>query len=80
MRALSVDALPMIGIVPADDLVDEGAIRTEIFKILGAAHQKGMTDGILEMTMCAFDRSVLGAMPLLLRAGCDDFPCPSISY
>lgn len=69
LRAFGIDALAMISVVPADDLVDEGSIRAEIVEVSAATHQKGVTDGILEMAMAAFDRTVSCAMPLLLRVG-----------
>ena len=59
LAAERLDAFAMIGIVAADDLIDERTIRAEIVEVLAASHQKGVTDGALEMAMAAFDRSVL---------------------
>ena len=59
MGALGVDTLAMIGVVAADDLIDECSIRAEIVEVPAAAHQKGVKDGVLEMAMAAFDHAVL---------------------
>lgn len=59
MRAFGLDAGAVAGIVPADDLIDEGAIRHKIVEVPAAAHQQSVADGALEMTVRAFDRAVL---------------------
>lgn len=59
MGSLSIDTLAMGSIATADDLVDKGAVRTEIVELLGPPHQQGIMNGVLEMAMGAFYRAVL---------------------
>ena len=54
-----LDALGGSGVLAADDLVDEAAIAGEAIKVVDAAHQQRVADGLLEMAVRTFDRAVL---------------------
>ena len=59
MGSFRINAFAMGGIATADDLVDKGAVRSEIIEICGAPHQQGIMNGVLKMTVGAFDGAVL---------------------
>ena len=59
MGSLCINAPAMSSVATADDLVDKGAVRTEVVEFLGPPHQQGIMNSVLEMAMGAFDRAVL---------------------
>jgi hypothetical protein len=56
---LGRDAFSVMGVLAADDLVDEAAIASEIVEVGDPAHQQRVADGLLEMAMRTFDAAVL---------------------
>ena len=48
-----------MGVLAADDLVDEEAIASEIAEVAGAAHQQRILHCLLEMAVWTFDRPIL---------------------
>jgi len=58
-RALEIESLGIARIASPDDLVDEAAIGVERVEVARAAQQQRILDRLLEMTVRAFDRTVL---------------------
>ena len=54
MRPFQLDPFSVVGILPADDLVDEAAIGVEIVEVPAAAHQRGVLQRHLQMAVRAF--------------------------
>ena len=59
VRPLQLDPLAVVGIAPADDLVDEAAVGVEVVEVPAAAQQQRVLQRLLEMAVRALDRAVL---------------------
>ncbi len=57
--ALHLDPLAVVGILPAENLVDEAPIGIEGVEVFGAAHQQGVLQRPFEMAMRALDGAIL---------------------
>ena len=51
MRPLQLDPLAVVGVLAADNLVDEAALGVEIVEVPGAAHQQGVLQRFLQMAV-----------------------------
>jgi hypothetical protein len=58
---LQLNALAVVGIPPADDLIDEAAVGIEIVEVPAASQQQRIVQRLLEMAMRTLDR--VGIMP-----------------
>ena len=58
-----------MGVLAADDLVDEAAIASEIVEVAGAAQQQGVGELALEMAMRTLDRTVLVRFATVVAGG-----------
>ena len=58
-RTLQLDPLAIVGIAPANDLVDEPAVGIQVAKVTAAAQKQRVFQRLLEVTVRAFDRAVL---------------------
>ena len=67
---LGRDAFGVVGVLAADDLVDERAIARQIIEVAGTAHQQRVPDGLLKMAMRLSIAPFSCATPRLLRVGC----------
>src|SRR5215510_14481310 len=54
-RALEFEPLTVLGVVAPDDLVDKPAIGGKILKVVRAAQQQRVLDGLFEMAVRALD-------------------------
>ncbi len=59
MRPLQIDATAVVGILSADDLIDEATIGNEIVEVSGATQQQRILQRPFQMAMRAFDGTVL---------------------
>src|SRR4029450_468595 len=57
--ALELEALAVLGVVAPDDLIDEATIGGQIRKVARTTQQQRVLDGLLQMAMRTFDRTVL---------------------
>ena len=58
-RPLHFDPLPVMGVAPSNDLIDETAIGVEIVEVRRTAQQQRVLQRPLQMTMGALDGAVL---------------------
>ena len=58
-RPLQLDPLAIVGIAPADDLVDEAAVGIQIVEVPAAAQQQRVLQRLLEMAMRTLDGAIL---------------------
>jgi hypothetical protein len=60
------DALGMVGVLAAYDLVDEATIAGEIFEVGDPAHQQRVAGGLPEMAVRTFDPAILMGHPAVV--------------
>src|SRR5260370_8355659 len=53
------DALAIVGVAPANDLVDETAISVQVIEVAAAAQQQCVPQRLLEMPMRTLNRAIL---------------------
>src|SRR5450631_3829167 len=58
-RPLQLDALSIVGVASANDLVDEAAISGEVIEVAAAAQQQCVLQRLLEMPMRTLNRAIL---------------------
>lgn len=69
LRTLQLDPLAIVGIATSHDLVDETVIAIESIEVAAAAQEQGILKRLLQMTVRAFDRSILMCHAAVLRVG-----------
>src|SRR5712664_352144 len=58
-RSLQLDSLAIVGVAPANDLVNETAISVQMIEVAAAAQQQCVPQRLLEMPMRTLNRAIL---------------------
>ncbi len=58
-RPLQLDPLAIVGVAPANDLVDEAAVGIQIVEVTAATQEQRVLQRLLEMAVRAFDGAIL---------------------